>query len=65
MDAPKVACHGQSDTELVQAVWTGCDPLAEVDPEVQAIIRKEKHRQKTGLELIASEVRGCGMGVEL
>ncbi|ESO10302.1 hypothetical protein HELRODRAFT_91965, partial [Helobdella robusta] len=30
-------------------------PLAENDPEIMAIIRKEKIRQMTGLELIASE----------
>lgn len=36
--------------------WTGRDPLSEADPELQDIISKEKNRQKTGLELIASEV---------
>ncbi len=35
--------------------WTGQEPLAEDDPEVAALIRAEKVRQKTGLELIASE----------
>lgn len=30
--------------------------LAEVDPEVHALIEKEKERQLCGLELIASEV---------
>lgn len=43
--------------------WTGCDPLSEADPELQDLIRKEKNRQKTGLELIASEVRVQGVGV--
>jgi glycine/serine hydroxymethyltransferase len=36
--------------------WTGRDPLAELDPAVKEIIGKEKNRQVTGLELIASEV---------
>jgi hypothetical protein len=31
-------------------------PLAEADPEVQAIVEKETWRQFSGLELIASEV---------
>lgn len=35
--------------------WTGLQCLADDDPEVMAIVRKEKARQKTGLELIASE----------
>ena len=38
-------------------------PLSEVDPEVQNIIDKETWRQYSGLELIASEVRGFVMGV--
>ena len=37
--------------------WTGQNPLSDADPELQDIIRKEKNRQKTGLELIGSEVR--------
>ncbi|XP_047486083.1 serine hydroxymethyltransferase-like isoform X1 [Penaeus chinensis] len=32
-----------------------CKPLVEDDPEVYAIIRKEKRRQRHGLEMIASE----------
>jgi len=32
-------------------------PLAEADPEVYALIQKERKRQFEGLELIASEVR--------
>ena len=31
------------------------DPLSEVDPEMHAIIKREKDRQCRGLELIASE----------
>ena len=36
--------------------WTGQNPLSEADPELQKMISLEKNRQKTGLELIASEV---------
>lgn len=36
--------------------WTGQNPLSDADPELQELIRMEKNRQKTGLELIASEV---------
>lgn len=35
---------------------SGTSSLSEADPELQDIISKEKNRQKTGLELIASEV---------
>jgi glycine hydroxymethyltransferase len=38
-----------------RAKWTGQEPLASDDPEVAGLIRAEKMRQKTGLELIASE----------
>jgi len=41
---------------FVRHEWTGSQCLADDDPEVMAIVRKEKTRQKTGLELIASEV---------
>ena len=37
--------------------FNGNIPLAIDDPEVYSIVSKEKNRQKTGLELIASEVR--------
>ena len=40
---------------LSRAKWTGQEPLSEDDPEVAGLIRAEKRRQKTGLELIASE----------
>jgi glycine hydroxymethyltransferase len=39
----------------VRYEWTGTTSLADDDPEVMSIVRKEKNRQKTGLELIASE----------
>ncbi|XP_067170184.1 serine hydroxymethyltransferase, mitochondrial [Apteryx mantelli] len=35
--------------------WTGQESLAESDPEMWALVRKEKERQCRGLELIASE----------
>lgn len=37
--------------------WRGDEPLAQDDPEVYDIIRKEKTKQKNGIVLIASEVR--------
>ncbi len=40
----------------IPKMWTGQNPLSEADPELQEIISKEKKRQRTGLELIASEV---------
>ena len=40
----------------VRYEWTGSQCLADDDPEVMAIVCNEKARQKTGLELIASEV---------
>ena len=48
-------------TSTVMAVeanteWTGRNPLAELDPEINELIGKEKNRQVMGLELIASEV---------
>jgi glycine hydroxymethyltransferase len=36
-------------------VWDGKTPLAEDDPEMMEILKKEKDRQTRGLELIASE----------
>ncbi|XP_049782043.1 serine hydroxymethyltransferase, mitochondrial-like [Schistocerca cancellata] len=35
--------------------WTGNESLSEDDPEMWALIQEEKKRQKSGLELIASE----------
>lgn len=35
--------------------WTGRESLAEDDAEVMTLVQKEKHRQRSGLELIASE----------
>ena len=37
--------------------WAGNELLENNDPEMYALIRKEKERQRNGLELIASEVR--------
>jgi len=35
--------------------WTGKESLADDDPEISNLIKAEKLRQKSGLELIASE----------
>ena len=35
--------------------WTLNDPLSKADPEIYELIRKEKDRQRKGLEMIASE----------
>ena len=39
----------------------GQTPLEEHDPEMFDIIEREKHRQWSGLELIASEVSDWGV----
>merc|ERR1712029_1243562 len=39
----------------VKSIWTGQESLEQDDPEMKAIIQAEKHRQMSGLELIASE----------
>ena len=36
--------------------WTGMESLEQDDPDVLAIIKREKDRQRRSLELIASEV---------
>jgi glycine hydroxymethyltransferase len=36
-------------------IWTGRETLRDVDPEMYGLIRKEKQRQISGLEMIASE----------
>ena len=41
---------------MTTTAWTGKTPLEEVDPDIQRLIREEKNRQVSGLELIASEV---------
>ncbi len=40
----------------IPQTWTGRSALMESDPELKALIQKEKARQVLGLELIASEV---------
>lgn len=40
-------------------IWKGTEPLSEDDPEVWKLVQEEKHRQTSGLELIASEVCPC------
>lgn len=42
-------------TSLKRNLWTGQEPLSQDDPEISAIIKDEKKRQMSGLELIASE----------
>ena len=37
------------------SVWTLNDPLSVANPEIYGLIRKEKDRQRKGLEMIASE----------
>ncbi|GIY61328.1 serine hydroxymethyltransferase, mitochondrial [Caerostris darwini] len=37
------------------SIWKGTEPLSEDDPEVYQLVQEEKHRQTSGLELIASE----------
>ena len=37
------------------SVWTLNDPLSVADPEIYGLIRKEKDRQRKGLELMASK----------
>jgi len=36
-------------------MWTGTEPLSQDDPDVWELIKEEKKRQISGLELIASE----------
>ena len=38
------------------STWTLQEPLVEDDPEIDSLIKREKARQRNGLELIASEV---------
>ena len=42
-------------TSAKRCIWTGQEPLGQDDPEMAAIIKDEKKRQMSGLELIASE----------
>ncbi|KFM72735.1 Serine hydroxymethyltransferase, mitochondrial, partial [Stegodyphus mimosarum] len=39
----------------IRSIWKGTEPLCEDDPEVWKLLQEEKHRQTSGLELIASE----------
>lgn len=41
---------------MASSSWTLQEPLEEDDPEIFELIKKEKQRQRNGLELIASEV---------
>lgn len=48
--------HAANRTSDEDRPWTGQESLAEDDPEMWALLQKEKDRQSRGLELIASEV---------
>jgi len=53
-----VAAKGSSGWTAVltrATMWTGVEPLSVDDPEMWSLVQKEKARQKSGLELIASE----------
>ena len=45
----------ESATPYAATEWSLNSPLKVADPEVHAIIVKEKERQRLGLEMIASE----------
>lgn len=45
--------------------WNGNALLENDDPEIYALIRQEKERQRNGLELIASEVSTNWILIEL
>uniref|UniRef100_A0A8C7Y5C4 glycine hydroxymethyltransferase n=1 Tax=Oryzias sinensis TaxID=183150 RepID=A0A8C7Y5C4_9TELE len=49
--------HAATRTADEDRSWTGQESLAEDDPEMWALLLKEKDRQCRGLELIASEVQ--------
>ncbi|PRD36683.1 UNVERIFIED_CONTAM: Serine hydroxymethyltransferase [Trichonephila clavipes] len=38
------------------SIWKGTEPLSADDPEMWKLLQEEKHRQTSGLELIASEI---------
>lgn len=53
---PKVICPTSvSSKNCIRCKWTGKEELADQDPELLELLKKEKHRQIHGLELIASE----------
>ncbi|XP_035210678.1 serine hydroxymethyltransferase, mitochondrial-like isoform X2 [Stegodyphus dumicola] len=39
----------------IRSIWKGTEPLCEDDSEIWKLLQEEKHRQTSGLELIASE----------
>lgn len=49
--------HAATRTADEDRSWTGQESLGEDDPEMWALLQKEKDRQCRGLELIASEVQ--------
>ncbi|RWS09019.1 Serine hydroxymethyltransferase-like protein [Dinothrombium tinctorium] len=46
---------GNASRVWFRCKWTGKEALAATDPEISQLIQDEKRRQKSGLELIASE----------
>ena len=44
-----------ANTNGTSSPWTLNDPLSVADPEIFQLIRKEKDRQRKGLEMIESE----------
>lgn len=52
---PGHAPPGRAPPGCAPPGWTGQESLADSDPEVWALVQKEKERQCRGLELIASE----------
>ncbi|XP_048877777.1 serine hydroxymethyltransferase, mitochondrial [Brienomyrus brachyistius] len=57
--APRALCTGtrgqHSQAAVPEHPWTGQESLAQDDPEMWELLRREKDRQCRGLELIASE----------
>jgi glycine hydroxymethyltransferase len=47
--------NGAINGDQATTTWTLNNPLKEADPEIYALIRQEKDRQRSGLEMIASE----------
>ena len=48
--------HSETNMDEVKnARWEMQDDIGDLDPDMYAILKREKHRQCSGLELIASE----------
>ncbi|CAF3695001.1 unnamed protein product, partial [Rotaria sordida] len=53
-EPPKMKTEAQQINSR-RLIWTGRESLRDSDPEMYGLIQKEKNRQKSGLEMIASE----------